>query len=447
MRDLTQGNVFGHIIKFSIPMLLGNLFQQLYNIVDSLIVGNILGKNSLAAVGASFPVTFILISLVIGFTSGMSVVIAQYYGAKDLKTVKKAIDTLMISVMASGVVIGLIGYIFSEQIFILMRFPEEVIPEAALYFKVVMAGSIFSFGYNGVSAILHGLGDSKTPLYFLMIATILNIALDFVFLLWFRWGIGAVAFATVISQAVAFTGIVLWLNKKHNFVKIRFRNLEFDKDVFKKSIKIGLPSGVQNTIVGLSITILLAIVGTFGTETIAGFTVAIRLDAFAMLPAMTIAIALTSFVGQNIGAGKLDRVKKAYYSSLLLSASIAITIGFILIFWGRFFVGFFTPDIEVQIVGASMLRIMGGFYVFLAAMFMTNSVLRGAGEAMIPMFVTAFILLGIRLPLAYLLSREWSGLGSNGIWWSSPISWMIGFGSSMYFYKKGKWKEKALIRN
>jgi len=274
---------------------------------------------------------------------------------------------------------------------------------------------------------------------------VLNIALDFLFILGFGWGISAVAGATIISQFVSFIGLVLWLNYKHRFVKIKFTDLNFDKSIFYKSLKLGLPSGIQNTVIGLSFTILLAIVGTFGTETIAGFTVAIRLDAFAILPAMTISIALTSFVGQNIGAGKLDRVKKAYHTAMIMSCTFAVIIGVILIFWGRVFVGFFTPDQSVQEVGASVLRIMGGFYVFLSAMFMTNSVMRGAGEALIPMFITCSILIGIRIPMAYFLSREWSGLGSDGIWWSSPISWSMGFFLSYYFYRKGKWKNKCVV--
>lgn len=447
MNDLTQGNVFKHILKFSVPMLLGNVFQQFYNVVDSLIVGNFLGNSSLAAVGASFPVIFVLVSLIMGLTMGMSVVISQYYGAKNYIGVKKAIDSMMIFVLIAGVIIGVFGAIFSETIFTLLNFPEDVIAEAGIYFKIFIAGIIFNFGYNGVSAVLRGLGDSKTPLYFLIISTVLNVLLDLFFVLVLKMGIAGVAWATVISQAVSFIGLTLWLNKTHLFIKIKFLLLKFDLEIFMKSIKIGLPSGIQHTIVGLSMTALTTIVGAFGTATIAGFSVAIRLDSFAMMPALNISIALTSFVGQNVGAGKFNRIREAYHSGLILSSILSVLTGLIFIIWGRNLVGFFTPDTEVQLVGAQYLRTMGGFYFVLSAMFMTNGVLRGAGDTLVPMFITLFALWAVRIPVAYILSREWSGLGSNGIWWGSPVSWIVGFILSYLYYIKGNWIKKSIIKS
>jgi putative MATE family efflux protein len=445
MNDMTTGSAFRHIIKFSIPMLLGNVFQQMYNVVDSLIVGNYIGKSALAAVGASFPVMFVLISLIIGLTMGMSVVISQYYGAKDLKKVKNAIDSMLIFTIVAGITVGLVGYIFAEQIFTLMGFPCEVIAEAKVYFQIFIAGIIFTFGFNGVSAILRGLGDSKTPLYFLIIATVLNIGLDLLFVVGFGWGIAAVSLATVISQAVAFIGIIWYLNKTHKIVKINLLDLTFDRSIFIKSVRIGLPAGVQQSIVALSMTALTTIVGGFGTDTIAGFSIAIRLDGFAVMPAMTISIALTSFVGQNIGAGKHHRVREAYIAAMIISVSIAIIAGLLFIFGGRWLVGFFSPDVEVQEVAKQALLIMGGFYVFLSAMFMNTGVLRGAGDTLIPMFISIFTLWIVRIPAAYWLSRDWSGLGSDGIWWSSPSSWIIGFCLTLIYLKTGRWKRVKVI--
>jgi len=446
MKDLTEGNVFKLLLYFSIPMLLGNIFQQLYNVVDSIIVGNYLGNEALAAVGASFPVIFVLISLIMGITLGMSIVISQYYGAKDLKNVKKAIDSMMIFIIVSGIIVGILGFFFADSIFRLLGFPEEVIIQAGAYFKIYIAGIIFMFGYNGVSSILRGLGDSKTPLYFLIISTILNILLDLLFIVVFENGIEGVAWATIISQAVSFIGMSIWLNVKHKFIKIKLLGLNFSKDIFRKSLRIGLPSGIQHTIVGLSVTALMTIVSDFGTETIAGFTVATRLDSFAMMPAINIAVALTSFVGQNIGANKFSRVAKGFQTSLLLSGVISIITGVIFIFFGKHLTGFFSPDIAVQDVGAAYLRIIGGFYIAFSGMLVTQGVLRGAGDTIIPMVLTVTSLILIRVPLAWFLSREWFDLGSDGIWWGTPISWTVGFILTYIYYRSGKWKNKAVVK-
>ncbi|MCK9329899.1 MAG: MATE family efflux transporter [Candidatus Cloacimonetes bacterium] len=446
MKDLTEGNVFKQILYFSIPMLFGNVFQQLYNVVDSIIVGNYLGNEALAAVGASFPVIFVLISMILGITLGMSIVISQYYGAKDLRNVKRAIDSMMIFIIISGIVVGIIGYIFANSIFRLLGFPEEVIIQAGTYFKIFIAGIIFMFGYNGVSAILRGLGDSKTPLYFLILSTVLNIFLDLVFIVVFENGIEGVAFATIISQAVSFIGMSIWLNVKHKFIKIKFINLEFARDIFLKSLRIGLPSGIQQTIVGLSITALISIVSDFGTATIAGFTVATRLDSFAMMPAMNISIAITSFVGQNIGAGKVSRVAKGYHTALSLSGVISIIIGLIFIFFGKHLTGFFSPDIAVQEVGDAYLSTIGGFYIAFSGMLITQGVLRGAGDTIFPMIFTIISLIFIRVPLAWFLSREWFDLGSDGIWWGTPIAWSVGFILSFIYYRSGKWKNKSIVK-
>jgi len=445
MRDLSKGNVFNHILVLSIPMFIGNVFQQLYNVVDSLIVGNILGKEALAAVGATFPVNFVLISLIVGLTMGMSVVVSQYYGAKDIRRVKAVIDTMVVFTIVAGVVIGSIGFLFSRNIFTLMNLPEEVIPHATAYFKIFIAGIFFTFGYNGLSAILRGLGDSKTPLIFLIIAAVINIFLDLFFIKNLHWGIEGAAWATIISQSIAFFGLVVWLNIKHRFMKINFLKLSFDWDIFARSVKIGLPSGIQQTIVAMSMTLLTAIVGSFGSDVMAGFTVAIRLDSFAVMPSMSISVILTSFVGQNIGAGTLHRVSEAYKASISMAVAISIVVGLAFIFGGKLLVSFFTPDIDVQIAGAQCMRTMGGFYIFLSAMFMNTAVLRGAGDTLIPMFLSIFTLWGVRIPVAYFLSREWSGLGSDGLWWGSPISWIFGFGITFLYLKTGRWKRKAVI--
>jgi len=249
MKDLTIGNERKLILQFALPMLLGNLFQQSYNIVDSIVVGRFIGKEALAAVGASFPVIFILISLVIGFSMGLTVIISQYYGAKDFRSIKRSIDTLNIILLITSIIITLISISFSTEIFQLMQLPVDVIPQAEEYFTTYMLGSIAFFGFNGVSAVLRGLGDSKTPLYFLIIATVLNIILVLLFVIVFDWGVKGAAISTIIAQGISFLLSVLYLNKYHKLVKVSFINIKFDKKIFLQSLRIGLPSGLQHTFI------------------------------------------------------------------------------------------------------------------------------------------------------------------------------------------------------
>jgi putative MATE family efflux protein len=298
----------------------------------------------------------------------------------------------------------------------------------------------------------------------LIVATILNAILDLIFVLVFKWGIVAVSWATVVSQAVACIGLVIYINKKHHFIKLKVFDLVFDKEIFKKSMLIGLPQGIQQTVVSMSMTLITSIVGSFGAATMAGFTVAIRIDSFAMMPIMNISMALTSFVGQNVGAGKYDRVKEALKASLILSLSISAVMGLIFIFAGDFLTGFFTKDLEVVRVGDDYLHIMGGFFVVLAAMFMLTGVLRGAGDSIIPMIISLTTLWGVRVPVSYLCSRDWTGFSiehlysflssmtwtkdghDSGIWWGAPVSWVAGLILTYIYYKKGHWRNKSVVK-
>ena len=283
MKDLTEGNEARLILNFATPMLLGNLFQQLYNIVDTIIVGNILGKEALAAVGASFPIIFTLISLIIGVASGGTIVIAQYFGAKDIKNVKRAIDTLYIFLFFASVILSVIGVYFTEEIFRLVQLPEEILPQAKNYLTIYLSGLIVFFGFNGTSAILRGLGDSKTPLYFLVISTFFNIGLDLLFILVFEWGVAGAALATVISQGGAFLTAILYLNRYHKIISFNISEFQFDNRIFRQSLRIGLPTGIQHTFISLGNLALMAIVNSFGTNVIAAYSAAIRID---MIPSL-----------------------------------------------------------------------------------------------------------------------------------------------------------------
>jgi putative MATE family efflux protein len=442
MKDLTNGKEGRLILRFALPMLLGNVFHQLYNVIDSIIVGNFIGKEALAAVGASFPVIFVFFSLVLGITSGSTIVISQYFGAKDTEKVKKTIDTLLIFLFFASILVAALGLLFSREIFKLIQLPDEVIPMANTYLRVFFGGVITFFGFMGVSASLRGLGDSKTPLYFLIISTLFNIAFDILFVVVFNWGIAGVAFASILAQGGAFITAVIYLNRTHQIINISFFRMKFDKQVFRKSIRIGLPTGIQQTVVAMGMMALVGIVNQFGTNVIAAYSVAARVNSLATLPAMNFASALATFVGQNMGAKKEYRVKSGFVATLKMSSVVSILVTAIVLLYGHFIMGLFTDDPDVIEIGVEYLVIVGSFYLVFSAMFATSGVLRGAGATLIPMITTIISLWGIRIPGAYLLSEK---IGATGIWWSIPIGWTLGLLMAYAYYLTGKWKKKGVV--
>ncbi len=444
MKDFTEGKEGKLIFKFALPMLMGNVFQQLYNVVDSIVIGRVLGKEALAAVGANFPLIFALISFVVGIAIGSTVIISQYFGAKQMDNVKKAIDTLYIFMFFASLIITTIGIFASDYIFQLISLPEEVIIPAVEYFNVYALGFVFFFGFQGTSAILRGLGDSKTPLYFLIISTIVNIILDIVFVVYIDFGIKGVAAATVIAQAGAFFTIVWYLNRYHEFLDFSPLKMKFDRAIFAKSLKIGLPSGFQQTFVSVGFLALYKIVNQFGTSTIAAYSIAMRIDMFAILPAMNFSAAISTFVGQNIGANKFDRIEKGLKSTLFMMSIIAIIISVFTLTFANQLMGLFTNDAEVIKIGAEYLYVVSGFYVIVSTMFVLTGVLRGAGDTLIPMLITILALWIVRIPISYFLSLEY---GYIGIWWGIPIAWFVGITTSFFYYKSGRWKSKAVVKH
>ncbi len=443
MKDLTTGKESKLIFQFAAPMLLGNVFQQMYNIVDSIIIGNYIGKEALAAVGASFPIIFALISMVIGFATGATIIIAQYFGAKKMEEVKRTIDTIYIFLFFASIVISAVGIIFSGPIFRLIQLPEDVLPDATLYMQIYISGLVFFFGFNGTAAILRGLGDSKTPLYFLIISTIANIIFDLLFVVVFKWGIAGVAIATIISQGGAFLTAILYLNKTHSVVTLSVFKLKFDRAIFRQSVRIGLPSGFQQTFVSLGLIAIVWIVNLFGTDVIAAFSIAMRIDSLAAMPAMNFAAALSTFVGQNLGANKVERVKSGLIATFIMTSVISVLITVIAILFSKELMGVFTDDENVILIGSKYLIIVSAFYILFSTMFVLNGVMRGAGATLVPMFITLLALWVVRIPASYYLSLE---MGETGIWWAIPIGWFLGMILSFIYYLTGKWKTKGVVK-
>lgn len=443
MKDLTNGNEFLNILKFSLPMLIGNIFQQFYNIADTMVVGKFLGKDAVASVGAVFPIIFFLISLAIGLTFGITVIIGQFFGAKNFIDLKKTIDTSYIVSFFISIIITITGIIFSKNILLLLKTPENVLQDSIKYLNIIFAGTIFLFGFNAIQAIFRGLGDSNTPLYFLIISTIINVILDIIFVVVFNYGVIGVALATIISQGISFfIGILYLFFSKNSILNFKFNRLNFNFSILIKSLKIGSPTAIQQILVSFGMMALTRIVNNFGSDTLAGFTIASRIDSIAMMPAMNFSIALSAFVAQNIGAKKIDRVKKGFYATCYISLSISIILTLLIVIFSELLIKLFNSDLNIVKIGKEYLIIVSSFYSFFAFMFVVNGVLRGAGDTLISMFITLFSLWIVRIPLSYFLSLF---LGTKGIWLGIPIAWIIGSICAFLYYLTGRWKKINII--
>jgi putative MATE family efflux protein len=443
MKDLTTGKEGKLIMGFAAPLIAGNIFQQLYSIVDSIIVGNYLGDTALAAVGVSFPVIFTMISFITGISGGFTIIISQYFGAKDINKVRQTIDTMYIFLFFGAVVISTLGVVFSEDIFKLMETPAAVLPEAKAYLQIYFIGIILFFGFNGINSILRGLGDSKTPLVFLIIATLMNIVFDYFFIAILKTDVSGAAWATIIAQGGAFLTSVLYLNRCHTVISFTTLRLTFNRDIFRKALNIGLPSGFQNTFVSFGMMALFGIVNSFGTAAAAAYSVALRINSLATTPAMNFATALSTFVGQNLGANKPERVRKGLLSTLAMAFGLVSGVTVILIVFKRQLMGLFTDNPEVIAIGAEYLVIVSSFYLIFATMLIFGGVMRGAGDTLIPMFFSLISLWIIRIPVAWFLSQH---IGLTGVWWASPVGWFAGMLASILYYLTGRWKRKVVVK-
>lgn len=443
MKNFTEGRVGKLLIDFSVPLVVGNIFLNLYNVVDSIIVGNYLGKEALGAVGASFPVIWTLNSLVVGVGSGASTVVSQYFGAKQEINVKRTIDTIFVFFLFSSLLVTIIGISLSEPVFKLLNLPDEIMPEAVKYLHIYLIGAFFFLGFSGISSILRGLGDATTPLYFTIFATILNVILDLLFVIVFGWGIGGVAFATVLAHFIVFVLAVWYLNRKHELIHLSFRKYIFDREIFRSCIRIGMPTGIQQSFVSVGMMAIMGIVSGFGTSAVAAYTAAMRIDSFAKMPAIAFSQALSSFTGQNLGAFKDQRARDGMWATLRFSVIYCLLISTVIILFGSNIMKLFSPDEEVIHIGQDYLLIVSSFYLLFAVMFTIMGFLRGAGATLIPMINTFTALYLIRIPVAYFLSSE---IGVNGIWWSEPSGWFIGMCVLIVYYNSGRWKGKVVVR-
>ena len=440
--DLTEGKVWKVIVRFAVPLLVGNLLQQFYNITDSIIVGQFLGKEALAAVSASFFIYYFIISLVIGVGSGTTVVISQLFGAKQYQKVQLAFSSFFIFMLVGGIILSIAGIIFAEPVFRLTNTPEEVIPQAVAYFRIYIGGTFLFVTFNSIISILRGVGESVRPMLFILITTVLNIAFDLLFILVFKWGIEGAARATVVSQGIGMCIALAYVNNTHPLLSIKKQDMLFDWKLFKESLKIGLPTSVQQCAIALGLIALLGIVNSFGTKTLTAYGAAGKIDTIITQAVLTLSGALAAFCGQNIGAGRLDRVKKGVQFTMYTNIALGLLTFAAVYLFGNEMMRIFTKDIDVVAIGKEYLLIIGGFFIVHGALNVYNGALRGAGDTLFPMITSLVCLWLIRIPLAYYLS---SWLGRNGIWWAIGISITIGLIVTFVYYKIGFWKRRRRI--
>ncbi len=436
-QDLTKGSIVKAIILFSVPLLIGNLFQQLYNAVDSYVVGNYVGKVALAAVGASTPIINMLIGFFMGISTGAGVVIAQFFGAGDLSKMKKAIHNSIALTLVIGVVLTVIGLVFNDPILKAIGVPSDVFSEASTYLSIYFWSLIFVMIYNMGSGILRSVGDSKRPLYFLIFSSIINIVLDFLFVKNFGFGVAGAGYATLIAQAISAIMVMYVLMKTEDSYKVVLKDIKFDKEILLKIIKIGLPTGFQQSIVSLSNVIVQSYINVYGASVIAGYSVTIKIDGFVNLPLQAFNMAITTFVGQNIGAKQYNRVKKGAYITTFLAM---VTIGFfvvIMYFFGRDFIALFNQEKDVIDAGRLMQLTFLPFYIFLPINQVINGVLRGAGRSAVPMYVMIFSFVFLRQIYLFLVTKVTSDVVYVFLGW--PTTWVVCSLIFIVYFFKVQW--------
>ncbi len=442
---MTEGAVWKVILRFAFPLLIGNVLQQAYNLTDSIIVGQFLGKEALAAVSASFFIYYFVVSLIIGIGSGTTVVISQLYGAKQYRKVQLAFSSFFIFMLVAGIALSIAGIIFAEPLFRLTRTPEEVIPQAVAYFRIYIGGSFLFVTFNSIISILRGVGESVRPMIFILITTVLNILFDLLFILVLHWGIEGAARATVIAQGIGMCVALAYVNSTHPLFSIKKKDMLFDSRLFRESLRIGLPTSVQQCAIALGLVALLGIVNQFGTDTLTAYGAAGKIDSLITQAILTLSGALAAFCGQNIGARRWKRVQQGVRFTMFANITIGLFTFLMVCLFGNELMLIFTDDARVIAIGKEYLVIIGGFFIIHGALNVLNGALRGAGATLFPMLTSLLCLWLFRIPLAYGLSA-W--FGRAGIWWAIGLSITIGLFATLIYYKKGKWrKEKAFLNN
>lgn len=424
-RDLTTGSETKAIVAFAIPLVIGNLFQQLYNVADTIIVGRFIGSHALAAVGSSFTLMVFLTSIILGLCMGSGVAYSTFYGAGDEDNLKKSIFTSFWFIGLVTVLINLGALLFLDTILQAIRIPPEIFQDTRIYLKIIFLGIGFTAIYNYFATLLRSLGDSVTPLVFLVIATFINIVLDLVFIIPLRMGIAGAGWATLIAQAFSALGLMFYCVFKVPQLRLQAHHRKLDRELLKTISSYSILTSVQQSLMNFGILLVQGLVNSFGVNVMAAFAAGVKIDSFAYLPAQDFGNAFAIFIAQNRGAEEYDRIKRGIRSSLKLVTGFCLIISVIVVIFARPLLTIFIPPHEVEIlnIGVQYLRIEGSFYFLIGYLFMFYGLFRGYGSAQTSVILTV-VSLGIRVVLAYFLASI-PTIGVWGIWVSIPIGWFL----------------------
>ena len=442
-KDMTTGREWKLILSFTLPLIGGNLLQQIYSLADSLIVGNFAGQNALASVGTSFPVTFLLLALAMGMTNGVGIMAAQYFGAKNAELFRKNLSTGCYTLLTAGIVITALGIVLSRVIIGgLLRADEAILEDAVVYLRIYCVGLIFQFAYNMFAAILRSIGDSRATMRILLVSTVLNIILDLIFVR--LWAVAGVAWATVIAQAVSAVLAGVYVFRRVELARFGPGEFVFDKTLFLTSLRLGIPTSIQQCSVGLGMMLMQRLINSFGVDTTSAVTAAGKLESFAMVPIMMFYMGLSNFTGQNMGAGKMDRIKRGYHQSLVMAMITCVIIVLLLVFVGPYAIRLYHMNETATAIGIDYLKTMAWFFLIFCVMYVTNGVLQGSGDVMFPTLgsVTS---LTVRVIVANIMAT-FPAIGYRSVYWSIPVGWVLGTSIVFIRYLSGKWKEKGVIK-
>lgn len=436
--DMTTGSIWKRMVSFAVPVFLGNLCQQLYNTVDSVIVGKFVGKQALAAVASSGNLIFMMTGFFMGLFIGAGIVIAQYFGAKNYEKVRAAVHTDFAFALCCGVLLTLLGVFFTPTILTTwMRTPADVLDTSILYFRLYFLGSLATILYNAGMGILQAVGDSRSPLYYLVISSAVNVALDLLFVGAMDMGVAGAAVATVISQVVSAVLCIIKLTRSDGPYRLEIKRIGFDLPLLKKITSQGVPSGVQNSIIAIANVVVQSNINTFGSDAMAGCGSYSKVEGFVFLPITAFAMALTTFIGQNLGAGQFDRAKQGARIGILCSMAMAELIGVALFFLAPYAMRLFNDDPAVVAIGVRQSHIESLFFCFLAFAHGVSAVLRGAGRAQVPMYTMLGCWCILRVSYITLALKVWPDIAT--IFWAYPITWSVSCVVFLIYYLKADW--------
>lgn len=434
---MTEGTIWKKIIFFALPLFVGNLFQQLYNTADSLIVGNFLGSNALAAVSSSGNLIFLMVGFFNGIAIGAGVVIARYFGARDIENMQRAIHTTVAFGLVSSVILTVVGVALAPQILIWMDTPANVLPESVTYFRIYFMGSLGLVMYNIFVGILQAVGDSKHPLYYLIVSSIINVVMDLVLIVVFDMGVGSAAFATILSQFISAALCMRKLMKTQDSYRLVIKDIRFHKDMLIKIIRYGLPSGLQNSIIAIANVVVQSNINAFGEMAMAGCGAYSKIEGFAFLPITSFTMALTTFIGQNLGAKDFERTKKGAKFGMLCSMTLAEVIGILMFIAAPILIAAFNNQPEVVQFGTDRARTSALFFFLLAYSHCISAILRGAGKSLVPMIVMLVFWCVVRV--SFLTIMSWFINDIAIVYWVYPLTWSLSSITFLIYYKKADW--------